>query len=78
MDREEYKKKFLIKRSDIETKKAIRINRSTRSKLVHLSYGGVGNERIPIGDIVENIIEDHINENLETIKEIYKHDSPLY
>lgn len=78
MSREEYKKKFLKKREGKETKRAIHINSSTRVKLIHLTYGGEGNKRIPLSDIVENIIEDHLNEHVETIKEISKQDSPLY
>lgn len=78
MTRTEYKRKFLKKRFDKGKKTSVIITKETRTKLFHLSYGGPGYERIPISDIVENIIQEHFNENIETIKEIYQHDSPLY
>lgn len=78
MTRAEYKRKFLKKRFDKGKKSSVPISKETRTKLFHLAYGGPGFERIPISDIVENILQDHFNENLEAIKEIYKHDSPLY
>lgn len=79
MTKTEYKTKFLKKRSDKGKERwNISITRETRTKLIHLSYGGNGYKRIPLCDIIENILQDHFNANVATIKEIYQHDSPLY
>lgn len=75
LTREEYKARFLS-REPIEGKRSsVAISRVTKNKLRQLCTAADG-RRVPIGCLVEKIVDEHCKTHASTIEELYQNDIP--
>ena len=77
LTRKEYKKKFLHKVPVEGKRTSIPVSRETKNKLRQLCTA-VDGPRIPVGSLVENIIDEHCQQHSKAIGELYRNDIPVY
>lgn len=77
MTRKEYKEKFLTKFKLEGRKTTVPVTQETKNKLKQLCTA-VDGPRLPIGNLVEKIIDEHCELHSGTIKQLYQKDIPVY
>lgn len=77
LSREEYKVKFLTRCKTEGKRGMVPVSRPTKNKLKQLC-SAVDGPRLPIGNLLEKIIDEHCTIHSGTIKELYKEDIPIY
>lgn len=78
MTREEYKERFLKRRSFSRGPKAtLTVSWETKVQMDQLCTAA-DSRRISVSNLIENIFKDHVDNNAGTINELYKKDIPVY